>query len=51
VLHSMHHEWCSAIRLHHGFLEECMTPAIDAPVGVSTDPYNNTVCCLRGEQK
>ena len=28
-----------------------MKPAIDALSGVSTDPYNKTVCCLRCEQK
>jgi len=28
-----------------------MKPAIDAPSGVSPDPYNKTVCCLRCEQK
>ena len=31
--------------------EESMKPAIDAPSGVSTDPYSKTVCCLRCEQK
>ena len=28
-----------------------MKPAIETPVGVSTDPYNKSVCCLRCEQK
>ena len=28
-----------------------MKPAIETPVGVSTDPYNQIVCCLRCEQK
>jgi hypothetical protein len=32
-------------------LEESMNPAIATPSGVSTDPYNSTVCCLRCEQK
>jgi hypothetical protein len=31
--------------------EERMKPAIETPDGVSTDPYNSTVCCLRCEQK
>jgi hypothetical protein len=33
------------------FFEECMKPANEMPVGVSTDPYSKTVCCLRCEQK
>jgi RNase P subunit RPR2 len=28
-----------------------MKPAIEAPGGVSADPYNKTVCCLRCEQQ
>jgi RNase P subunit RPR2 len=28
-----------------------MKPAIEAPAGVSSDPFNKTVCCLRCEQK
>jgi RNase P subunit RPR2 len=28
-----------------------MKPAIETPGGVSPDPYNKTVCCLRCEQK
>ena len=28
-----------------------MKPAIEAPGGVSSDPFNKTVCCLRCEQK
>jgi RNase P subunit RPR2 len=28
-----------------------MKPAIESPVGVSTDPFNKAVCCLRCEQK
>jgi hypothetical protein len=28
-----------------------MKPAIETPNGVSTDPVNKTVCCLRCEQK
>jgi RNase P subunit RPR2 len=28
-----------------------MKPAIDAPSGVSPDPYSKTVCCLRCEQR
>lgn len=31
--------------------EESMKPAIETPGGVSTDPYHNTVSCLRCEQK
>jgi hypothetical protein len=32
-------------------LEESMKPAIEAPGGVSSDPFHKTVCCLRCEQK
>jgi len=28
-----------------------MKPAIETPGGVSSDPYQKTVCCLRCEQK
>jgi len=28
-----------------------MKPAIETPSGVSTDPYQKTVCCLRCEQR
>jgi hypothetical protein len=28
-----------------------MKPAVDVPIGVSHDPYQKTVCCLRCEQK
>jgi len=28
-----------------------MKPAIETPGGASTDPFNNSVCCLRCEQK
>jgi hypothetical protein len=28
-----------------------MKPAIEIPGGVSSDPYQKTVCCLRCEQK
>ncbi|HME36114.1 MAG TPA: hypothetical protein VKF84_12830 [Candidatus Sulfotelmatobacter sp.] len=28
-----------------------MKPAIETPSGVSVDPYQKTVCCLRCEQK
>lgn len=28
-----------------------MKPAIEAPSGVSSDPYNKPVCCLRCEQR
>jgi len=28
-----------------------MKPAIENPGGVSSDPYQKTVCCLRCEQK
>jgi hypothetical protein len=31
--------------------EEFMKPAIETPGGVSSDPYQKTVCCLRCEQK
>jgi len=27
-----------------------MKPAIETPMGVSTDPYSKTVCCLRCQQ-
>ena len=32
-------------------LEESMKPAIDVASGVSHDPYQKTVCCLRCEQR
>lgn len=31
--------------------EDSMKPAIDVASGISHDPYQKTVCCLRCEQK
>ena len=36
--------------LHISFFEEHMKPAMETPMGVSTDPYNKSVCCLRCQQ-
>jgi hypothetical protein len=33
------------------FFEEFMKPAIATPSGVSSGPYNTTVCCLRCEHR
>ena len=37
--------------LHISFSRHSMKPAIETPIGVSTDPYSKTVCCLRCEQQ
>ena len=37
--------------LQNSCFEEFMKPAIETPSGVSSDPYQKTVCCLRCEQR
>jgi hypothetical protein len=37
--------------VHAPALKESMKPAIEMPGGISPDPYQKTVCCLRCEQR
>jgi len=53
VVHSIHSNWVDGPigRSSIPVFEEFMKPAIETPSGVSTDPYQKTVCCLRCEHK
>lgn len=52
VLHSFHTgDGALTQALPAPALKEFMRPAIEVPGGISPDPYQKTVCCLRCEQR